>query len=417
MKQRFPYARTFLLGFGFFGISLIWPIFNNYIPIFLKDNFKLSATLIGFIMTWDNYLNMFVQPIVGERSDQTRTRLGRRKPWMLVGAPLAAIFFITIPIMHSVVGIMFAILFTNVAMALFRAPTIALLGDLFPAHQRSTANGVINLMGGLGSILAFLIGGILYKMGRITPFIFGSVVMLVAITLVILFVREPILARRAGTVDQPEVDPENDEKAKTTESTGGFLSHLKEVLNSSDRSGLLILLAILCWFMGYNAIETWLSSFGKFTLGIDPGRMAMLSSGLALMFVVFAVPSGLLATRYGRRRVILVGIAGLTLLILYGLFIGNQVMLIVFLVLAGFFWALINVNSLPMVYDLGGDTRIGAFTGLYYLASNIAAVAGPQIVGILIDLTKGNYRIMFVFSAVFMALAGVLMARVKEKRA
>jgi MFS family permease len=179
----------------------------------------------------------------------------------------------------------------------------------------------------------------------------------------------------------------------------------------------LILLAILCWFMGYNAIETWLSSFGKFTLGIDPGRMAMLSSGLALMFVVFAVPSGLLATRYGRRRVILVGIAGLTLLILYGLFIGNQVMLIVFLVLAGFFWALINVNSLPMVYDLGGDTRIGAFTGLYYLASNIAAVAGPQIVGILIDLTKGNYRIMFVFSAVFMALAGVLMARVKEKRA
>jgi len=417
MKQRFPYARTFLLGFGFFGISLIWPIFNNYIPIFLKDNFKLSATLIGFIMTWDNYLNMFVQPIVGERSDQTRTRLGRRKPWMLVGAPLAAIFFITIPIMHSVVGIMFAILFTNVAMALFRAPTIALLGDLFPAHQRSTANGVINLMGGLGSILAFLIGGILYKMGRITPFIFGSVVMLVAITLVILFVREPILARRAGTVDQPEVDPENVRKVEKTESTCGFLSHLKEVLNSSDRSGLLILLAILCWFMGYNAIETWLSSFGKFTLGIDPGRMAMLSSGLALMFVVFAVPSGLLATRYGRRRVILVGIAGLTLLILYGLFIGNQVMLIVFLVLAGFFWALINVNSLPMVYDLGGDTRIGAFTGLYYLASNIAAVAGPQIVGILIDLTKGNYRIMFVFSAVFMALAGVLMARVKEKRA
>lgn len=108
MKQQFPYAKTFLLGFGFLGISLIWPIFNNYVPIFLRDRFGLSATLIGFIMTWDNYLNMFVQPVVGERSDHTHTRLGRRKPWMLVGAPLAALFFILVPAMGTVAGIMFA---------------------------------------------------------------------------------------------------------------------------------------------------------------------------------------------------------------------------------------------------------------------------------------------------------------------
>ncbi|MFU8771348.1 MAG: MFS transporter [Anaerolineales bacterium] len=77
MKPRFPYGRPFLLGFGFLGLSLIWPIFNTYVPIFLRENFALYATLLGFIMTWDNYLNMFVQPIVGERSDHTRTRLGR----------------------------------------------------------------------------------------------------------------------------------------------------------------------------------------------------------------------------------------------------------------------------------------------------------------------------------------------------
>ncbi len=186
-------------------------------------------------------------------------------------------------------------------------------------------------------------------------------------------------------------------------------------MQASDRSGLLILLAILCWFLGYNAVETWISSFGKFGLGIDVGRMAMLTSGLALMFVVFAVPSGLLATRFGRKPVILTGIAGLTILFLYGLLIRNQIMLIVMLVLAGIFWALINVNSLPMVYDVGDERRIGAFTGLYYLASNIAAVGGPQVVGFLIDSTGGNYRIMFVFSAFFMLLAGLLMMRVKEK--
>src|SRR5574341_1139114 len=403
MNQRFPYARTFLLGFGFFGISLIWPIFNNFVPVFLRDDFGLSASVIGFIMTWDNYVNMFVQPVVGERSDRTRSRLGKRKPWMLVGAPLAALFFITVPLMRSPAGVMIAILLTNLSMALFRAPTIALLGDLFPPHQRSAANGIINLMGGLGAIAAFLVGGALYKLGRISPFVFGSLVMLGALSLVILLVREPL-----GEPETPQ--------AKETEQAGNsFLANLKEVLQASDRSGLLILLAILCWFLGYNAVETWISSFGKFGLGIDVGRMAMLTSGLALMFVVFAVPSGLLATRFGRKPVILTGIAGLTILFLYGLFIRNQAMLIAMLVLAGIFWALINVNSLPMVYDVGDEKRIGAFTGLYYLASNIAAVGGPQVVGFLIDSTGGNYRIMFVFSAFFMLLAGLVMMRVKER--
>ncbi len=405
MKQRFPYARTFLLGFGFFGISLIWPIFNNYIPIFLREDFGLSATLIGIIMTWDNYLNMFVQPVVGERSDSTWTRIGRRKPWMLAGAPLAAIFFVTVPVMRSVPGIMIAILLTNLAMALFRSPTIALLGDLFPSHQRSTANGIINLMGGLGGVLAYGLGGVLYSLGRITPFAFGSIVMLTSIILVMFFVREP----------RPEAAAAGAAPAEK-KASGGFFTHLSEVLRASDRSGLFILLAILCWFLGFNAMETWISSFGRFTLGIDAGRMGILTSGLALMFVIFALPSGLLATRFGRRRIILIGIAGLALLLVYGLVVQNQLMLISFLVPAGFFWALINVNSLPMVYDVGGDRRIGAFTGLYYFASNIAAVAGPTIVGVLIDLTGDNYRIMFVFSAIFMLLAGVFMWMVRERR-
>jgi MFS family permease len=109
-----------------------------------------------------------------------------------------------------------------------------------------------------------------------------------------------------------------------------------------------------------------------------------------------------------------VGIAGLTLLCLYGLVVSNPLMLIAFLIPAGFFWALINVNSLPMVYDVGGDVRIGAFTGLYYLASNLAAVAGPQVVGVIIDLTGGNYRTMFAFSTIFFLLAGIFMWRVRE---
>jgi MFS-type transporter involved in bile tolerance (Atg22 family) len=253
-------------------------------------------------------------------------------------------------------------------------------------------------MGGLAAIAAYFIGGLLYSLGRITPFVFGSILLLIAIAMVVLFIKEPRIP----------------EEAEKLEKGNGLIANLREVLNSSDRSGLLILLAIFCWFTGYNALETWISSFGKYALEINEGRMSILTSGMALMFVIFAVPSGLIGTRYGRRRTILVGIAGLTVLFFYGLFVRNQIMLIALLALAGIFWALINVNSLPMVYDVGGNARIGAFTGLYYLSSNIAAVAGPQIVGVLIDWTQDNYRIMFIFATIFMALAGFFMLRVHD---
>jgi len=396
---RFPYARTFLLGFGFFGISLIWPIFNNFVPVFLKE-LGLSATLVGFVMTWDNYLNMFIQPAVGTLSDTTWTRWGRRKPWMLIGAPLAAAFFVLVPLQRTVTGIMFAILLTNIGMALFRAPTVALLGDLFPPSQRSRANGVINLMGGLGAIVAFLAGGWLYDAwGRPAPFVMGSVLMLLAVAAVVIRIREP--RREAVETDG--------------EAAAGWREHLDALLHRTDPSGVLLLLAILAWFIGYNALETWLSSFGHYALGIPLGTMATYTAVLPLVFVLMALPAGFIGERFGRKRVIMAGVVGLLVLMGYGYFIHSTTTLLLFLALAGAFWALVNVNSLPMVYDVGGSAAIGAFTGLYYLASNIAAVAGPQAVGLIIDITRGDYRSMFLFSLAFMALAILLLVPVRPQ--
>jgi MFS family permease len=248
--------------------------------------------------------------------------------------------------------------------------------------------------------VAFLGGGYLYTLGRITPFLFGAVVMVGALLMVILLIQEPELPH-----------------AKDEEDVGeGLVANLKIVFLNPDRSGLYILLAILCWFMGYNALETWISSFGKFDLGIPVGRMSIITSGFAALFVVFAVPSGLIATRFGRKRVIMAGIGGLIAVFVLGWFINSQATLIGVLLVAGISWAMINVNSLPMVYDVGGEARIGAYTGLYYFASSIAAIAGPQTVGFLVDLTGASYRIMFVFSAVFMVLAGLFMSQVKEKK-
>ena len=400
-NSSFPWRKTFVLGFGFFGISIIWPIFNSFIPPMLED-LGLAAGVIGFILTWDNLINLFLQPIVGARSDRTVSRFGRRKPWLMLGAPIAAIFFMAVPFVRdNFILIALGILGTNIGMALFRSPTIAYLGDLFKPEQRSQANGVINLMGGLGGAAALFAGGTLYKIGVPLPFIVGAGVMLLAIGIVLIGVKEPEI----------KATPNTDETKQP-----GVLDNFREVWRNADKSGLFLLGAIFAWFVGWNAMEAFFTLYGINVLGIDAGDGSRMLTAFAAALIVFAIPSGLIATRIGRKPTILIGLAGMTIGLIIGFLVRSQTALLILLAVMGGFWALVNINSLPMVYDLGGEERIGALTGLYYFASSAAAITGPILAGSLIDLTGKNYAILWLFSAVFIALAAVLMLRVRSQK-
>ena len=96
--MRFSYGKIFLLGFGFFGVSVIWGVYNAFVPIFLANKFGLSAAFIGFFMTLDNIAALLIQPPVGAWSDRVRTRWGRRIPFIIAGAPISAVAFGLIPV-------------------------------------------------------------------------------------------------------------------------------------------------------------------------------------------------------------------------------------------------------------------------------------------------------------------------------
>ena len=396
--RRFPWAKTFILGFGFFGISVIWPLFNSLIPPMLED-LGLSAFITGFILTWDNIINMFVQPWVGSRSDRTRSRFGRRKPWLMLGAPLAAVFFILVPfVRENFVLIALVILGANIGMALFRSPTIAYLGDLFTPGERSKANGVINLMGGVGGAIALFGGGALYKLGVPLPFIVGAGNMLIAIGIVLALVKEPELdALPIAEVKEP-----------------GVLDNFRQVATDPDRSGLFLLSAIFSWFVGWNAMEAFFTLYARNVLKVSVGSGTQMLTAFAATLIIFAIPSGLLATRIGRKPTIMTGLAGMIVGVIVGFTVRNPTILLIVLAVMGAFWALVNINSLPMVYDLAGKRGIGAYTGLYYFASSLAAITGPIVAGWLIDMT--GHTVIWLFTAVFMALAVFCMSRVRVKR-
>ncbi|NLB10650.1 MAG: SLC45 family MFS transporter, partial [Clostridiaceae bacterium] len=191
--MKLDYRKTFFIGFGFLASSLAWSLYNSYVPTMLEERFALSTTVIGTIMTIDNFFGLIFQPAVGVLSDRTHSRFGHRMPWIMVGLPICALLFAFIPRMYVLSGMMAVLIGFNFVMSLWRSPVNALMPNVTPRPLRSKANGVINLMGGIGSIFAFFVGGQLSKIDPTneSSFLMGTIIMLISLFMLTVFIREP----------------------------------------------------------------------------------------------------------------------------------------------------------------------------------------------------------------------------------
>ncbi len=229
-------------------------------------------------------------------------------------------------------------------------------------------------MGGLGSIVAFLVGGRLADLNDKTtlPFLMGSIVMVLSLVALLFFVREPSglrfrrergmkMSRRSeATLDyyedldrrvlEMETEEEQESENKKVKS---FLS-----LSKGEKVSLVaLLIAIFFWFAGFNAVETFFTSYATEELGLSDGRATQMLTAFSLAFLVFALPSGILAEKYGRKRMIVIGLVGIIIMFMPMLFIQNAMILVFLLIGGGLFWACININSLPMVVELARRNR------------------------------------------------------------
>ena len=287
--MKLNYGKTFLLGFGFFGVSVIWGVYNAFVPLFLANKFGLAPAWIGFFMTLDNIAALLIQPPVGAWSDKLRTPLGRRMPFILIGAPVGAVVFGLIPL-AAVLPLFVACTSTLLlSMAFWRTPVVALMPDITPSKFRSQANGIINFMGGVGAIISFLGGSVLYKMNPSFPFWMGSGLVIISSILLFIFIKEP------KVYEDVEKQP-------------GMIASLQSVLKDPDKSALRILSAIFFWFIGYSAIEAFFSLYANKYLGLEEADGARLLGQLSVIFVIFALPAGYIGAKIGRKVTISLGL-------------------------------------------------------------------------------------------------------------
>ncbi len=415
--------RTVLVGFAFLAICAFWQMYDNLVPLILTNTFHVNEEVSGLIMASDNVLALFLLPLFGGLSDKCSSKLGRRRPFILVGTlvavtlmmglPLIADSYYAAPAVGKMVAFVVLLGLLLIAMGTYRSPAVALMPDVTPKPLRSKANAIINLMGAVGGVIYLILTTFLYKthsdtyVSYLPLFVIVGGIMLAALAVVMFFVNEPKLVAEQKEYERHH--PE-DELVQVTENG-------EELPKEVKRSLAFLLASIALWFIAYNGVTTWFTVYAQNMWHMSLGQSNTCLTVATVGAIVSYIPVGNIASRLGRKKTIRFGTVLLSscfaTAFVYTLISDHfSPLLNVLFALVGLAWAAINVNSLPMVVEMCKGSEVGKFTGLYYTFSMTAQIATPVIAGFL--LRNVSYKTLFPYAAIFAAASFVTMGFVRH---
>lgn len=471
--MKLNYGKTILTGFGFMAASIAWAIYDPYVTRILNHllsassavnswsaalverfptlvrfaeaqgedvalaggGFTLVPLFIGIIMTFDNIFGVIFQPTFGKLSDKCHSKLGKRRPFIVFGAPVSAVLFFLIPIAAVKFGslpmtMVFIILFVFI-MSLWRAPVVALMPDLTPPELRSEGNAVINLMGGLGGLVGMVAGTLvtmIYKARGVEvtaaneeiiyPYVFliGSVVMVIGMLVLLFFVKEQDTSIAVKAQRNQASQEKSDQAARKAQEKAEKKAE-KVTLSSAERKSLIfMLLGLFFLFCGTNAITTYFSLFAAEILGKTASQATIMMAVFAVCSAAAALPAGKCGKKFGRKKTILAGLLVFMVVFVLYMITRNMALIWVALVLGGAANMFITVNTLPLVLEIGGLDKVGTFTGYYYTATFSAQIASPILYGI-IRMFSGTYMSLFWYAPIMFVLSILAILVVKHGEA
>ena len=440
--MKLNYKRVLLVGMAFFLITAFWQAYDAIVPLILTNHFGLPQSASGAVMSIDNVLAVFLLPIFGSLSDKVNTRFGKRTPFIFIGTIIATISFICLTFIDNyqlaqivnagvpessdaakaaleftlsnplaLVGFIATLLVTLIAMAIFRSPAVALMPDVTVKPLRSKANAIINLTGTAGGIIVLVLGMVFAtsknSFMQYTPYVIAvCIVMILGFIIFLLGVKENKWAREMEE-DSIRLGLEKAEDEESNENSSNKLS------KAEFKSFMLILASVALWYIGYNSITSKYSVYATNILGFDFNFTLIIAQAAA---IVSYIPVGIIASKAGRRKTVLAGVAMLTIAFFLGVFVTPQtpeIIMYPIFILAGIGWATINVNSFPMAVELAKHGNVGKYTGYYYTASMAAQIVAPILSGFLYDIFGMRFT-FFTFGALFVAFSFVTMFFVKH---
>ncbi len=439
--------RTALIGFAFFGILLLWQVYDSWCPTFLteiiakkvnssgalsSDDLLNVQWLVGIIMACDNLAALILLPIFGSLSDKTKTPIGKRMPYILVGTFVAAIAFPFIPIFYhsnNIAGMIAMMAIVLMFMMMYRNPAVALMPDITPKPLRAKANGIINIMGYFGGAAATVLGIFLPLSSYLTegsnnfgklkiieiPFAIASILMVISALVLFFTIKENKLA------EELKDEMEEGERLASVETP---IDDDKPMSKANKAMLFAILGAEFLWFMSDNAIGTYIGNYVIYFLESSSSNTSLLIIIGGVASVAGFATAGIIADKIGRKWTVSIGLAVTFVALLFMCFIGKspesvvnakdgatyQVfpkLLLVVWVIKGYGMALVHNCSFPMVVELCSSKKIGKFTGFYYAASMSAQTVTPILLGLLFKATKA-WNVLPVYACVLTLLSFVV---------
>lgn len=443
IQLKLNYKRTFIIGFAFFGILLLWQVYDSRCPTFLTELFTKALNaksekevqyLVGIVMALDNLAAIIMLPIFGHLSDKTHTKIGKRMPYILIGTFACAIAFPFIPVafhfnnLAGTISVMAIVVFFAM---MYRNPAVSLMPDITPKPLRSKANGIINIMGYLGGACATLVGLVFvlndflgtkgYKEGITgniwiieAPFLIGSILMVISCLILFFTVKENKL--------EEELKPELELGEKLSEVKGQIADENQKLSKENFIMLLLILAAEFFWFMADNGVGTFMNNYTIYHLHASTkyNMINIIVGGIGSV-IGFAL-GGTIASKIGRKWTVVGGL-GLTVISLLGWSLCSILIPInggfptyIFLVwfFKGLGMSLVHVNSFPMVVELCTSKKIGKFTGYYYAASMTAQTITPVLLGLLMLNPSFDFGILPWYALICSSISLIIFIFIKN---
>jgi len=453
--------RTMLIGFAFFGILLLWQIYDSWCARMLSELFAKALNhlpkdaiptqeqqegvqyIVGCVMALDNLAALIMLPIFGRISDRTHTKIGKRMPFILLGTLAAAIAFPFVPLFfywNSLAGVIVMMAVVIFFMMMYRSPAVSLMPDITPKPLRSKANGIINIMGYIGGAVALGLGMVFsitqflgykyvdgvavetatWQTGNVwaveLPFLLASVVMIISVLVLFFTIKENDLeVQLRGEMEQGERESESvDAVSDDAPMTKGNKTMLW-----------LILIAEFFWFMASNGVGTFQTNYFTIALGHEFSMSIIVTAISGVCSVVGFITAGFIADKIGRKWTLMAGlfmvVASYVAFCFTGLMKNNPTgataLLCVIWAINGYGFSLVHTNSFPMVVELCSSKKIGQFTGFYYASSMAAQTVTPILLGLMIKFFPQGFAVLPYYALGMAVVSTVVFLFVKNVHA
>ncbi|WP_422770499.1 MFS transporter [Plantactinospora sp. WMMC1484] len=396
---------TFFIALALFAQESTWNFYDSQVPVLLREHVTSTAT-VGLLMGMDNLLGIFVQPWIGNRSDNTRTRWGRRMPYLAVGMPLAALLFLLLPWTTSL-GTLAMVMFLYALVANTVRPLAeSMVPDFIPPERRSRANAAVKIATSLTIIVASLISLLVVDEHPRGAFVVPAAILLLVTVVLIAKVRDSRSAAYRAAVAE-------DVGAGHGESRVPFRQIVADLVTDRDRRRLLLLLAVFLFGGAWFGFRSLITPYGMEALGLTRGEAGGLALPSGVVFVLAAYPAALCAERFGRLRTIAAGMALFAVAMAAATLVQTVTGTVVVFCVGAVGFAGFSINAAVALWNLAPSSRVlGVYTGLYAVTWYLGGFGGPALIGAMVDLT--GWRAMPLDIAVLAILAVLVVVRLGQ---